>query len=134
VVALAALGVAIFAILRANKTTSAATLVTLNQACSQAWERYLHEPSDYNLGELLNLFEAGCAIYDEKSLTGNSRKLMRDYLDSVLPLLAKSQPVCDQAFNLLQSPETFIFIKGFLNERQVRLSVTIPPKWFQLPF
>jgi hypothetical protein len=136
-VAIVALGVAIFAISRANKTTSAATLVTLNEAFSQAWERFLQPQSepdtaDYSLGELLNLLEIGCAIYIEKSLTGNSRELMREYLGNVLSLLIKTPEVNDRALHLLQTQATFIFIKRFLKARPRGLSVTIPPKWYEL--
>jgi hypothetical protein len=135
-VAIAAMGVSIFAIRRANKTTSAATLVTLNEGFRQAWERCLQTQSgadaaEYNLAELLNLLEIGCAIYLEKSLTGNSRELMREYLGNVLGLLAKTETINDQALRLLQTPKTFSFIKQFLKQKPV-LSVTIPPKWYQL--
>lgn len=136
-VASAALGISIYAILRANKTTSAATLVTLNEGFRQAWERCLHampEPdaTSYNLAELLNLFEIACAIYLEKSLTGKSRKLMYEYLGSNLSLLIRTPVINDQALRLLQTKETFIFIKKFLKEKPPALSVTIPPKWYEL--
>jgi hypothetical protein len=132
-----ALVISIYAILRANKTTSAATFVTLNEGFRQAWKRCLralpepHGPN-YDLAELLNLFEIACAIYLEKSLTGNSRRLMSDYLDRTLSLLIKTPVINDQAFQLLQTKETFIFIKKFLKEKPMVLSVTIPLKWYEL--
>ena len=136
-VAAAALAISIYAILRANMTTSAATLITLNEGFRQAWERCLQafsEPATTNdsLADLLNLLEIACAIYLEKSLTGNSRKLMSDYLRSTLSLLIKTPVINDRAFLLLQTEETFIFIKKFLKERPLVLSVTIPPKWYEL--
>jgi hypothetical protein len=137
VVAVVALGISVYAILRANKTTSASTLVTLNEGFRQAWERCLQTPpeadaANYNLAELLNLLEIGCAIYQEKSLTGNSRELMADYLGNVLSLLIKTQGFNDRALHLLQTERTFIFIKKFLKEKPSALSVTMPPKWYEL--
>ena len=135
-VAIAAMGVSIFAILRANKTTSAATLVTLNEGFRQAWERCLQKQQEpgipkYDLAELLNLLEIGCAIYLENSLTGNSRELMREYLGSSLALLIKTEAVNDQAFLLLQTEKTFSFIKQFLKEKPPDMSIT-PRKWYEL--
>ena len=135
-VALAALGVAWFGIRRSNKTTSAATLVTLNEGFRQAWMRFFEsDPDDkkFNLAELLNLFEIACAIYLEKSLTGNSRQIMFEYIDSVLKLLLKDdanrQVVEDQ---LIESPTTFIYIKQFFKYKKGALSVTVPPQWYEL--
>ena len=136
-VAAAALGISIYAIHRANKTASAATLVTLNEGFRQAWERCLQTPPTpdaphYDLAELLNLLEIACAIYLEKSFTGNSGRLMSEYLQSTLSLLIKTPVINDEAFQLLQTAETFMFIKKFLKEKPTILSVTIPPKWYEL--
>lgn len=133
-VATAALAVSWFAIGRANKTTSAASLVALNEGFRQALGRFLSaegEAQAYELAELLNLFELACAIYLEKSLTGNSRKLMFEYINNVLQVLVKNEYTNTQVGPLLQSESTFIFIRRFLNQRVASLSVTVPPKWYQ---
>ena len=140
-VAAAALAISVYAIVRANKTTFAATLITLNEGFRQAWEKYLQglatEPdaANYNLAELLNLLEIACAIYLEESVSGNSRKLLSEYLDNVLPLLTTTPSVNDQVLQLLQTERTFSFIKKFLKKVKNNpsvLSVTIPPKWYEL--
>lgn len=135
-VALAALVVSIFAIVRANATASAATLVTLNEGFRQAWERCLKKDiaSDalsYELAELLNLFEIACAIYLDRSLTGNSRELAAEYLKSSLSLLVSHEHLNDKALALLQDKTTFIFIKKFFNQRPSIISV-LPREWYQL--
>src|SRR6266849_6392399 len=80
--------------MRANAIASAATFVTLNEGFRQAWERCLRpqdeDATNYELAELLNLLEIACAIYLEKSLSGNSRKLISEYLESALSLLIKT--------------------------------------------
>lgn len=134
-VAFSALGVSWYGIRRANKTTSAATLATLNEAFRESWDRFFRADAGsktYELAELLNLFEIACASYAENSLSGNSRKLLKDYLDRILRTLVKNDEVKQVVTTqLLQSPETFIFIKRFLRERKAdSLSVTIPPEWF----
>jgi hypothetical protein len=105
-VSLVALVVSLYAIQRANKTASAATLVTLNEGFRQAWTRFLNSREDeksYELAELMNLFEIACAIYVERSLTGNSRELMFEYIDGVLNVLVKNTYTNENVAKLLQS-------------------------------
>ncbi len=132
IVALAALAVSIYAISRANKTTSAATLVTLNEGFRQAWDRYLQAQTIDNLAELLNLLEIACGMFMERSLTGNSRKLAGEYIKSVLSILRSNTAVSEQAVQLLQTRDTFTFIKQFMKEKPATLSVVFPPAWYQL--
>jgi hypothetical protein len=134
-VACVALGVAWFAIKRANKTTSAATMVTLNEGFRSAWDRFFlatGEQKTAELAELLNLLEIACAVRQEGSLSGNSVKLLDEYLKSVLRMLTSNAYICDQVeLLLLQDKTTFIFIKHFLSANGSSLNVTIPVKWYQ---
>jgi hypothetical protein len=137
VVAFAALGISVYAIVRANATTSSATLVTLNEGFRQAWERCLQPRADpntlnYDIAELLNLLEIACAIYLEGSVSGNSRKLIVEYLDSILSVLIGNSLLNDRVPPLLQTDKTFIFVKKFLRKKRATLSVTIPPEWYEL--
>jgi len=134
-VAFAALVVSAFAIVRANNTTSGATLVSLNEAFRQAWVRYFDskEPDEksYELAELLNLLEIACAVYDEWSLSGNARKLVFDYLYRNLSDLIKHKEISAQIEKLLQDKDTFFFIKKFLRKNGAELKM-IPLAWYQL--
>ena len=135
VTAFVALGVSWYAIRRANRTTSAATLVTLNEGFRQAWARFFVAEGDKRreeLAELLNLFEIACAIYLEKSLSGNSRTLMFEYIDSILRILVRNDYTNAEITSLLESESTFIFIRKFLKQKASGLSVTVPPKWYQV--
>jgi hypothetical protein len=139
VVAVAALGLAAYSVFRANKTTSAATLVALNEAFRQAWERSLRcsptEPQLKNeIAELLNLLEIACAVYLEKSISGNSRSLLVEYLNNVFAILIKTPSFSSLVPKLMQTENTFIFIKKFLNRQRRILSVTVPPQWYELQY
>lgn len=131
-VAFVALCVSGYAIWRANKTTSAATFVTLNEGFSNAWKRFIEAKTDeqknYELAELLNLFEIGCAIYIEGSLSGNSSKLMSAYTENVLNLLSGNDFAKNQIKTLLQDENTFEFIKKFLEDKK-KLGMPIPTLW-----
>jgi hypothetical protein len=133
-VAFVALAVACYAILRANKTTSAATLVSLNEGFRSAWGRFFtakEEQKTAELAELLNLFEIACAIRLEGSVSGNSAELLREYLDNVLRLLTGNSYICQQVGPLLQNEATFIFIRKFLKDSRSRPDVMIPLEWYQ---
>lgn len=134
-VAFVALIVAGYGIRKANRATSAAMLVTFNEGFRQAWGRYFdasENKKQFELAELLNLFEIACAIYLEKSLTGNSRELVFEYLDSILKILITNKEVSEQVRReLIQSKTTFKFIKKFIDEKPPGLSVTIPTEWYQ---
>ncbi len=70
-VAVAALLVAVYAIVRSNRNSSAATVVALNEHFRQAWQWYFDEreedKKDYQFAELANLLEVACGIHDEGS-------------------------------------------------------------------
>ena len=134
IVATGALIVAWYAIRRANKTTSAATMVTLNEGFRSAWARFFSAEGEQQiteLAELLNLFEIACAIRLEGSLSGNSARLISEYLDNALGALASNDYARAQVNPLLQNANTFVFIKRFLKVKRTTLSVTIPPEWYE---
>jgi hypothetical protein len=132
--AAAALAVAVYAIFRGNRNTSAATVIALNEAIRQGWERFLPIQGDVQidqLPELLNLFEVACAISLEGSLAGVSKSLMDDYLKSVIRMLA-AHPITVAAIPaLLGDKTTFQHIKKYLKATRFQLSVTVPLAWYE---
>lgn len=133
-VALAALVVAAYAIYRGNRNTSASTLVTLNEALRQAWERLLPTPGVIHiehLADLMNLFEIACGINLERSLAGVSKKLMSHYLNSVLRMLINNSITRSEIPKLLHDNTTFQYIKKFLGVKRKDRSVTVPLEWYE---
>jgi len=136
-VALVSLYISLYAVRKANATTSAATLVSLNESFRQAWERCLQpsaaeDPTNSDLADLLNLIEIASAIYLDGSVSGNSRKLILEYLNNVLSHITENPSLNDRVPSLLQDDSTFIFMKRFFGKRRSDLSVTIPPRWYEL--
>lgn len=134
VIAFVALAVAWYAIRRANRTTSAATMVTLNEGFRSAWGRFFsarEEQKTAELAELLNLFEIACAIRQEGSVSGNSAVLLQEYLRNVLRLLGETPNISSQVTPLLQDNSTFSFVRRFLREEQPRRDAVIPVEWYQ---
>lgn len=70
---------------RGNHNSSAASLIAINEAWRQGWERYLSavdEPAKHQqFAELLNIIEISCALQVRKVFTGVSRELLTAYLD-----------------------------------------------------
>ena len=130
-----ALIVAWYAIYKGNRNASVATLVSINEAFRQAWQRFLKADNEadksYELAELMNLFEIACGTQNEGSLAGVSKDIMAAYLNQVLTLLIYNDYTKAKIAELLETPNTFENIHKFLNiERPTPLSVTIPKEWY----
>ena len=109
-------------------------MVALNESFRSAWSRFFEaceKQKPDELAELLNLLEIACAVCLEGSLSGNSKKLMSEYLDNILSVLAKDVYTRANVGPLLQDDSTFVFIKKFLREKSKSLSVANPPQWFE---
>lgn len=116
-VSVIALAVAVVAIRKADRNSSAATTVTLNEAFRQAWPRFLSandEDRQYEFSELMNLLEIGCAIYLEGSISGISRELIEEYLGNTLSLLESNEDARSRIELMRHSPTTFRYVRQFL--------------------
>jgi hypothetical protein len=71
-------------------------MVTLSEGFRSAWGRLLsaeeQQKSD-EVAELLNLLDIACAIRMEGCLSGNSARLLEDYLKSVLRIVTRVNPL-----------------------------------------
>jgi hypothetical protein len=132
IVSVVALLVALYAIRRSNKNSSAAALVTLYEGFRQAWRRFLDAKKanddaglQYELSELLNLFELACGIYSERSLVGVSRELAHAYIEDSWVLLENSEDARERIRRMLTDRQTFKYIRKFLGKRCP--SILTPP-------
>jgi hypothetical protein len=107
-----------YGVYRGNRNSSAASLIALNEAWRQAWERYLLAEGDvakqHQFAELLNILEIACALKIKRVLTGPSREILTEYLDGVLTLLKSSNDAKDRLGNLIHAPTTFKYIGQYL--------------------
>jgi hypothetical protein len=116
--------VAIYAIRRGNRNTSAATLVMLNDGFRQAWQRFFaaDDNKDHEFSELMNLLEIACGIHKEKSLVGVSRELSQEYLEHVLLLLEANEDARRRIEAAIHTPTTFKYIARFRTKMRRRRS------------
>ena len=145
VAALTSVYVSVYAIRKGNKNSSIATLVVLTEALREAWGKFIlsikavqKEPqSECNrymyLSELMNVIEAGCAIQNEKSLSGVSKDLMKSHLVNSLELLVGNDYARSEIPKMLTDSTTFEHIKKFLkSQRNYRSRIIIPVEWYEL--
>jgi hypothetical protein len=130
VVSLVALVVSIYAIRRSNKNSSAATFVTLHEGLREGWRRFLkaetNNDKQYELSELLNLFELACAIHSERSLVGVSRELAGEYIRESWALLSANEDAKARIYAMLTTPETFSYMRKFFGKAELS-SLLDPP-------
>lgn len=124
---------AFYAVYRGNRNTSVSTLATLNVAFRDAWDRFIHDEQRkaFHFGELMNLFEIGCAICKEKSLIGVSRSLIEEYMKEALSLLTKNPYAVEKVPGLLTGKDTFSHIKAFMEEQRRKHGLGIPDEWIK---
>jgi len=107
-----------YGIHRGNHNSSATSIITLNEAWRQAWERFLRAEDEavkqYQFAELLNLLEIACALRIRNVLTGVSRELLTEYLDDVMRLLNTSDDAKGRLEALIHSKTTFKYLRLYL--------------------
>ena len=116
------LGIAVWTLRRGNKNASAAMVLTINENFRQAWARVLGSTGKtraFELHELLNLIETVCAIHQERSLTGVSRKLVETYLCEILRIIGKDLEVRRAIANMRNAPTTFEHLRAFFLEMRL---------------
>jgi len=114
-VAAVALVVALMALRRSDRNTSAGTLVTLYEAFRQAWNRFLNAESEdgYEFAELMNLVEIGCAVHLDGSVHGVSRELLEEYLCETVSLIESDAAARGHISRLKSKPTTFKYLRKF---------------------
>lgn len=122
IVALVALFVSYLAIVRGNKNGSAASLITLNEAFRQAWERFLGAEGDdlrkHQFAELVNLLEIACALEFDKALVGKPRELLTEYLSDVFDMLNENEMARRLIAELISGPSTMKYVRKFIERRK----------------
>jgi hypothetical protein len=116
--------VAVFAIRKGNRNSSAATVLTLNDGFRQAWQRFVSTTGfdqDYEWHELMNLLEIGCAILLEGSLAGISRKLARLHLVNQLLVIEKDSEAARRYADAMHDETVFENIRKF-QKKTARIS------------
>lgn len=122
IAAMAALVVAVVALNRADRNSSAATLVAISDGLRAAWERYLatedKAAAEFQFAELVNLLELACAILIDKAVHGAAREILDQYVTKVLTILANSPSACEQIAQLREDRDTFKYLRRYANETQ----------------
>jgi hypothetical protein len=130
-VAAVSLVVAVYAIRKGNRNSSVATLVTITEAAREAWKRFLNAENDndrgYELAELMNILEVGCAMVNERSLAGVSKDLLKELFKQELAHIDGNEYARGQIKTMMSEPHTFEQISRF----KERLHDT-PRLWYRI--
>lgn len=120
VVACVAFCVSLLALKRSDNNASAQTIIALTLGFRSSWKEFLEakeeRAKDFEFAELCNLLEVACATYLDRAVHGKSRKILRDYLVSVLGLMAADENVRQRITPLRERPDVFEFVKKFAIE------------------
>lgn len=141
VVTVVGLPIAVFAFLAAwrqlslsKRSGSVTALITLHEALRKCWNDYFAEsdPSKENLafGDLCNTLEVACAAFADRTLFGESARVLESYLVHSLHMIEQHEETRVKLVAFLQDETTFSNISGFLRshrrllERQRKVNET----------
>jgi hypothetical protein len=128
VIALTALVFARSALRNADRNSSAALVVALQDAISVGWRRFLTTAEafwkDYEFAELMNVFETAASVHQEGALQGNAKKMVEAHLCNSLELISRNEEAKSRIAKLREAPETFRHLIDFVNEVKKRGRVT----------
>ncbi|HEX7760119.1 MAG TPA: hypothetical protein VF459_11490 [Caulobacteraceae bacterium] len=128
VIALVALYVARTALKNADRNSSAAQVVALQDAISVGWRRFLTtiEASwkDHEFAELINVFETAASLHQEGALQGKAKKMVYLHLCNSLELISENDEARARIAKLREAPVTFEYLVDFVKEAKKRGRVT----------
>jgi hypothetical protein len=120
-IAVAGIGLAFngYGIRRGNQNSSAASLIALNEALRQGWERFLFAKDEsskqHNFAELSNALEIACALSVKRVFVGVSQELLTEYLDDVLTLIDANEDAKLRIRALIHSETTFKYLVSYFS-------------------
>lgn len=127
-IALVALYIARNALKNADRDSSAALVVALQDAISVGWRRFLTTMEtawkDYEFAELMNIFETAASVHQEGALQGNAKKMVYLHLCNSLELISGNDDARRRIAALREAPVTFEYLIDFVREARKRGRVT----------
>jgi hypothetical protein len=115
-----ALWVAAVTLAKSNRNASAATVVALTEGFRESWARYFSaadvDEKRASFGDLINLIELACGLVEENTLTGVSKDIQENYLNSVLVIFERVDFMND-LISLKQDKTTFQHINSFVKNK-----------------
>lgn len=130
VVANVATVVALFIAIRqlqlGRRASSAASVVTINEAFRQAWGRFMDMKADdpRRFGafcDVTNLVESACALHEDQVFTSRSGKLLERYLIAILRVIQGDPAARQWVAGMLHDDHTFEHMRRFVEKHRAEV-------------
>lgn len=96
----------------------------LTERYADAWRKFRDAEKgpkkDFEFGELLNLLEGTCHLYNSGTIHGATREMIRDYLREVLPAVFEGEYARQEIQKTMSGPDTYFHIRRFAREVNVQ--------------
>lgn len=116
-VAIATLLWTALSIRRQAQASDFGSYLQLTERFANAWRRFRDaeddETRDFEFGEVLNLIEGTCHLYNSGTIHGATREMIRDYLREVLADVFNDKYAKERISNSFSGPDTYFHIRRF---------------------
>lgn len=124
IVSIAGFGLAYWTLRKGNINSSAALSLTISEAYSSGWTKFLEAPPQfekYELGELLNKLESGATLFHEGAFVGLAKTLQEKAIKNAIKVLSEDLLNRQNARELMDQETTFKELRKFCNKRSLKL-------------
>ena len=74
---------------------------------------------DFEFGEILNLLEGTCHLYNQQTIHGATREMIRDYLREILPAVFQDKESKKRIAKSFSGQNTFCHIRRFASNYNI---------------
>jgi hypothetical protein len=96
----------------------------LTERYADAWRKFRDVEDgpvkDFEFGEILNLIEGTCQLYDAGAIRGATRDMIRDYLREVLPAVFRDEYARARIVRSFSGPDTYFHIRRFARRNSIK--------------
>lgn len=108
---------------RQAQASDFSSYLQLTERYANAWRAFRDaEPGakkEFEFGEVLNLIEGTCHLYNSGAIHGATQEMIRDYLREVLPAVFSDEFAKERIAQSFSGPDTYLHIRRFSRNNSI---------------
>lgn len=108
---------------RQAQASDFSSYLQLTERYANAWRKFRDAEDgpnkDFEFGEVMNLIEGTCHLYNSGAIHGATRDMIRDYLREVLPAVFRDCYAKKRIEESFSGPDTYFHIRRFAQKNHI---------------